>query len=151
MFSFCVLITVPHWACSLVLLHVCTLILILILIYRQCYAFVWKRRKQGSAHKKTGSLGLQSKQQYTTLLQMPSLLHILHWRLFSLRDGKCLSQKLADGGASSKGCGSSPAGRFLMLSYDISSVASSKMNAKTLPAIATNRVKKVAADSFRRK
>ena len=32
MFSFNVLITVPHWACSLVLLHVCTLILILILI-----------------------------------------------------------------------------------------------------------------------
>ena len=30
MFSFNVLITVPHWACSLVLLHVCTLILILI-------------------------------------------------------------------------------------------------------------------------
>ena len=32
MFSFNVLITVPHWACSLVLMHVCTLILILILI-----------------------------------------------------------------------------------------------------------------------
>ena len=35
---------------------------------------------------------------------------------------------LADGGASSEGCGSTPAGRFLMLSHDISSVASSKMN-----------------------
>ena len=29
---FYVLITVPHWACSLVLLHVCTLILILIVV-----------------------------------------------------------------------------------------------------------------------
>ena len=32
MMFFYVLITVPHWACTLVLLHVCTLILILILI-----------------------------------------------------------------------------------------------------------------------
>ena len=31
LWCFYVLITVPHWACSLVLLHVCTLILILIL------------------------------------------------------------------------------------------------------------------------
>ena len=32
LWCFYVLITVPHWACSLVFLHVCTLILILILI-----------------------------------------------------------------------------------------------------------------------
>ena len=40
MFSFNVLITVPHWACSLVLLHVCTLILILILI--DIYIYNWE-------------------------------------------------------------------------------------------------------------
>ena len=58
-----------------------------------------------------GPLGSQSKQLYTTLLRMPSLSHILHWLLFSLRNGKSLSRKHADGGASSKGCGSTPAGR----------------------------------------
>ena len=59
-----------------------------------------------------GPLGLQSEQQYTTLLWLPSLLHILHWCLFSLLDGKSLSQKRADGGASSDGCGSTLAGLF---------------------------------------
>ena len=47
--------------------------------------FVWKRRKQGSVHKKKGPLGLQSKQQYTTLLRMPSLLHILLPLVFAAR------------------------------------------------------------------
>ena len=41
MFSFNVLITVPHWACSLVLLHVCTLILILILIYTYIHIYIY--------------------------------------------------------------------------------------------------------------
>ena len=65
--------------------------------------FVWNRRKQGSAHRKTGPFGSHSKQQYTTLRRMPSLLQILHWPFFPLRAGKCLSQKRADGGASSEG------------------------------------------------
>ena len=54
MFSFNVLITVPHWACSLVLLHVCTQILILILIY----IYIERERERDAAEAKLVSVGL---------------------------------------------------------------------------------------------
>ena len=65
--------------------------------------FCVEESEAGLCAQETGPLGSQSKQQYTTLFWMPSLLHILHWRLFSLRDGKCLSQNHADGSASTEG------------------------------------------------
>ena len=78
MFSFNVLITVPHWACSLVLLHVCTLILILILILiYNIYVYIYISVKMAAPW---GSLTLLSF--HSLCLYLRSHLQLTKWDVF---------------------------------------------------------------------